>query len=221
VYHIINIILVQICLFVALIASSSLLISADPGSNYGYGQTEYTNGHPSSSSSFKSNTGSGQPIAVRPNTGQAPYAPQNARPAFDRNQNGMQADYVPAGSGSSSYQYRNQQNKRSIAPQYYSAAADPQYCSDDVGDATPAPLLQAPKIIWAPAAAPPQYYSAPAPPEPLQYNNYYILRAAPATPQYYPARLLLAPRYSSAATAAAAIPQYHSVQTEAADEPCN
>ncbi|XP_060851014.1 testis-specific gene A8 protein-like [Rhopalosiphum padi] len=210
---------IQICLFVALIASSSLLISADPGSNYGYGQTEYTNGHPSSSSSFKSNTGSGQPIAGRPNTGQTPpYAPQNARPAYDRNQNGMQADYVPAGSGSSSYQYRNQQDKRSIAPQYYSAAADPQHCSDDVDDATAAPLLQAPKNIWAPAAAPPQYYSAPAPPEPLQYNSFYILRAAPATPQYYPARpVLAAPRYSSSA----AIPQYHSVQTEAADEPCN
>uniref|UniRef100_A0A2S2NUD5 Uncharacterized protein n=1 Tax=Schizaphis graminum TaxID=13262 RepID=A0A2S2NUD5_SCHGA len=190
-YHII--VLVQTCLFLALIASSSLLISADQGSNYGYGQTEYTNGHPSSSSSFKSNSGTGQPIAARPNMGQAPYVLQNTRPAFDRNPNRMQADYVPTGSGSSSYQYRNQNNKRSIAPQYYSAAADPQYCSDD---ATTAPL-QAPKQVWISAAPPPQYYSAPAPPEPLQYNNYYILRAAPAAPQY------------------------HSVQTEAADEPCD
>ncbi|KAF0770372.1 Uncharacterized protein FWK35_00019697 [Aphis craccivora] len=121
------IILVQICLFFGLTASSSLLqVSADPGSNYGYGLTEYTNGQPSSSSSFKSNSGPGQPIATRPNTDQGPYVQHNARPAYDRYQSGAQAaDYVAADSGSSSYQYRNQwsPNKRAATPQQYTNQA--------------------------------------------------------------------------------------------------
>jgi len=118
-----HIILVQICLFFALTASSSLLqVSADPGSNYGYGLTVYTNGQPSSSSSFKSNSGPGQPIATRPNTEKELYVQHNVRPAYDRYQSGAQdADYVAADSGSSSYQYRNQwsPNKRAAAPQQY------------------------------------------------------------------------------------------------------
>jgi len=118
------------CLFFALTASSSLLqISADPGSNYGYGLTEYTNGQPSSSSSFKSNSGPRQPIAIRPNTDQGPYVQHNARPVFERYQSGVQAvDYVAADSGSSSYQYRNQwsPNKRAAAPQQYTNQASRQ-----------------------------------------------------------------------------------------------
>lgn len=122
-----HIILVQICLFFVLTASSSLLqVLADPESNYGYALTEYTNGQPSSSSSFKSNSGPGQPIATRPNTDQGPYVQHNTRPAYDRYQSSAQvADYVAADSGSSSYQYRNQRspNKRAVIPQQYTNQA--------------------------------------------------------------------------------------------------